>query len=114
MGLFVGQSLRPLEGHSNSVVSVAFHPSGDYLAVGCYDGTIHLWRVADAARMAILYHSADGWVAYRPDGRYKYGGDLRGSFWHVIGLCRYEMGELDPYIPGLRMADDEPLFDPAA
>ena len=38
--------------------------------------------------------------------RYKVGGDLAGSFWHVIGLCRFEPGELDPYLPDLRLPDD--------
>jgi hypothetical protein len=40
-------------------------------------------------------------------------GDIAGSFWHVIGLCRFEPGELDPYLPtSLRIPDDEPLVPP--
>jgi len=35
-----------------------------------------------------------------PDGRYKTGGDVAGS------LCRFEPGELDEHIPGLRLPDD--------
>jgi hypothetical protein len=47
---------------------------------------------------------------FTPDGRYKLGGDLAGSFWHVIGFCRFKPGELDPYLPSpLRLPDDEPL-----
>lgn len=49
-------------------------------------------------------------MAFTPDGRYKLGGDIAGSFWHVIGLCRFEPGELDPYLPHLRVPDAEPLF----
>ena len=48
--------------------------------------------------------------AFTPDGRYKLGGDIAGSFWHVIGLCRFEPGELDPYLPHLRVPDAAPLF----
>ena len=36
-------------------------------------------------------------------------GDVVGQFWHVIGLHRYDVGELDALVPGLRLADDEPL-----
>jgi hypothetical protein len=34
------------------------------------------------------------------------GGSVAGSFWHVAGLCRFEPGELDPYLPHLRLPDD--------
>ena len=40
------------------------------------------------------------------DGRYKSGDDVVGGFWHAIGLCRFEPGELDEHIPGLRLPDD--------
>lgn len=43
--------------------------------------------------------------------------DIAGSFWHVIGLCRFEPGELDPYLPRpLRLPDDQPFVElpPAA
>jgi len=53
----------------------------------------------------------EGWVAFTPDGRYKPGGNPAGSFWFLSGLCRFEPGELDPYVPSIRrLASDEPLF----
>jgi hypothetical protein len=51
------------------------------------------------------------WVAFSPDGRYKLGGIPAGGFWHVINLCRFEAGELDDWIPGLRLPDDASFFD---
>lgn len=42
-----------------------------------------------------------------PEGRYKAGG-----FWHAIGLCRFEPGELDEHISGLRLPDDAILVPP--
>ena len=105
-----GASLLTLQGHSNSVTSVAFSPNGLTLASGSSDNTIRLWRIADGRHLATLYATSTGWVAFTSEGRYKLSGDLRGSFWHVIGLCRFEPGELDEHLPGLRMADDEPLF----
>ena len=35
---------------------------------------------------------------------------MRGSFWHVAGLCRFDIGELDACLPELRLSDDAPLF----
>ncbi len=83
---------------------------GFTLASGSLDNTIRLWRVSDGRHLATLYATLTGWVAFTPEGRYKLSGDLQGSFWHVIGLCRFEPGELDEHFPGLRMNDDEPLF----
>ncbi|HEY6174097.1 MAG TPA: hypothetical protein VIX73_06625, partial [Kofleriaceae bacterium] len=73
-----------------------------------------LWRVANGRCIAILYRTPNGMVAARPDGRYRVHGNPEGQFWHVIGLHRYEVGELDALIPWLRLADDEPLWEPDA
>ncbi|MBC8003749.1 MAG: hypothetical protein H7X97_14280, partial [Opitutaceae bacterium] len=59
--------------------------------------------------LVTLVQAPKGWAAFTPGGRYKFGGDVKGYFWHTIGLVRYEPGELDEFIPGLRMADDEPI-----
>ncbi len=60
--------------------------------------------------MAVLAHLPEGWAAFTPDGRYKLGGETAGGFWHSIGLCRFEPGELDPYLPeSLRVAAGERL-----
>jgi hypothetical protein len=50
-------------------------------------------------------------VAFSPDGRYKLGGIPAGRFWHAANLCRFEIGELDEWVPGLRLADDASFFD---
>ncbi len=92
------------------MLSVAFIPDSTLLASGSLDNTVRLWDVASGECLAILAHLPEGWVAYTPAGRYKLGGDIFGRFWHVAGLCRFEPGELDPYLPSpLRVADDQPL-----
>ena len=83
-----------LTGHTNAVKSVTFSPNGQTIASGSQDGTIRLWNVTSGQCYAILFATEDGWVAFSPDGRYKYGGNIRGSFWHIVGLCRFEVGEL--------------------
>jgi WD40 repeat protein/nucleoside phosphorylase len=103
-------SLRTFSGHTAPVASVAFSPDGTTLASASYDGTLRLWSIATGSCLAILLPRPEGWVAFTPDGRYKLGGDIGGSFWHVIGLCRFEPGELDPYLPHLRVPDADPLF----
>ena len=60
--------------------------------------------------MAILLHLPEGWVIYTPEGRYKMGGNVGNNFWHVISLCRFAPGELDEFIPNLRMPMDESIL----
>jgi hypothetical protein len=67
-----------------------------------------LWSPADAAgsRPLVLLRS----VAFGPDGRYKFDGDVTGQFWHVIGMRRFEPGELDPYLTEVRRLAQEAPF----
>ncbi|UFS94814.1 pentapeptide repeat-containing protein [Nocardia huaxiensis] len=109
-----GRLLHTLPGHRQRVRSLAFDPAGKLLASGANDGTIMLWSLGEAgtapALRGTLLGLRDGWAAVAADGRFKFEGPAAGEFWHVIGMCRFEIGELSPYLPDFRRIEpDVPL-----
>jgi WD40 repeat protein/uncharacterized protein YjbI with pentapeptide repeats/3',5'-cyclic AMP phosphodiesterase CpdA len=105
------RELRRLEGHGAGVWSVTFSPAGQHLASVAFDGSLRLWEVGSGRCLAVLASLPEGWATYTPDGRYKLGGVPAGGLWHVINLCRFEAGELDDLVPGLRLPDDASFLD---
>lgn len=109
-----GAHLRRLTGHLSRVWSLAFSPDGSLMASSSNDGKVVLWSVAgdridDIA--TLIGMQTDEWVAFTPDGRHKGHGEHAVDFWHVVGMSRFEAGELDHHIPDVRRVDvDEPLF----
>jgi hypothetical protein len=117
---------QPLTGHTGGVRTVAAVPVPDgrtLLASGGDDGTIRLALLdpgppgrGESAepdprieQVATLVSSQAGdWAALLSDDRsYKGHGDVSDVLWWAIKLCRFEIGQLDPYVPGLRRLPDE-------
>jgi WD40 repeat protein/nucleoside phosphorylase len=106
-----GQYLRTLRGHTGHVVNVAFGLDGATMASVSSEGIVRLWDTSTGRHQVTFFGHLDGWVAFRRDGRFKTSGDSTGVFWHGVGLCRFEPGELDSYLPSpLRIPEGEPLF----
>jgi hypothetical protein len=99
-----------LEGHTGRVRAVAVAPDGAWVVSGGADGTVRLWDLRDFTRAATLVALLGGWAVLLPDGSYKVGGETTGLWW-ASGLCRFEPGELDEYVPAIRrLPDDAPLL----
>jgi len=108
-----GEELRAFKGHSGDVLSASFweKPGGTLLLVSSStDGTIRIWNANNGGCLGILMAHDDSWAALRPDGRYRVVGDMKQYLWHVSGLARYELGELDAVYPDLKLAEAEPLI----
>jgi WD40 repeat protein/uncharacterized protein YjbI with pentapeptide repeats/3',5'-cyclic AMP phosphodiesterase CpdA len=109
-----GRYLRDLRGHTDRISALSFNPAGTLLASAADDGAVRLWDVADAATMmlrATLLGLPEGWFAIGPGGSYKGDGAVTGEFWHVVGACRFEPGELNQHLPDeVRQVPDEAVW----
>ncbi len=102
-----------LDYHNGPVTRVAFSPDGALLATASADGASRIWDTASGAHVATLVAlPGGGYITLLPDGRYKADRDPARRVWWAIKLCRFEAGQLDPYVPGLRRLAAEERVSP--
>ncbi|MBE1488937.1 eIF2A-related protein [Plantactinospora soyae] len=103
-----GESTTILTGHINEIRALAYSPDGTRLATGSYDNTVRIWNTTTGQECAVLVALPDdGYAVLLPDGSYRINGNPGNVLWWNIKLCRFEPGELDPYVPGLRPAPQD-------
>jgi WD40 repeat protein len=103
-----GQHRTTLTGHNSSVWRIAFSPDGTLIATASADNTARIWDTAASAHLVTLVPLPNsGYATLLPDGSYKLAGDPRDRLWWAIKLCRFEPGELDPYVPSIRRLPPE-------
>jgi hypothetical protein len=108
-----GGLLHTLAGHGRRIWSLAFGPDSASLASGGDDGVVTVWDLPPGgppSTRVTLLGLPEGWAAIAPDGRYKVEGEVAGQFWFVVGMCRFEPGELDPYLPWITQLPRETHF----
>jgi hypothetical protein len=64
------QALRTFTGHTKEADSVAFSPDGSQIAAGGWDGSVRIWKVADATFIRALIGYDGRSAPYSPDGRW--------------------------------------------
>ena len=78
------QHIATLEGHTQSVYSVAFSPNGTILASASRDSTVKLWNVSTRAHSATLRHGENVTsVSFSPDGTTLASGARDVKLWNV-------------------------------
>jgi WD40 repeat protein len=70
---------RPLSGHTQHVLGVAFHPGGGRVATGSIAGTVHLWELPPGTGSKAFDVGRVGGVAFAPSGRHLAAGLANGT-----------------------------------
>jgi WD40 repeat protein len=104
-----GHLTSSLYGHSNGVMSLAYSPSGRYLASGSIDDTIILWELA-SRRPALAFKAHGGEissVAFSPNGRHMASASWDGTvkLWDLPRLASLEPIPKD----NLRALNSQPM-----
>jgi WD40 repeat protein len=97
-----GERLYTLSDALDTVNTIAFHPSGKYLAGAGADRIIHIWELGDKdgkrVRSLISHEDAINAIAYSPDGTMivSTGADKAVKLWEAATLNEIKVLEAQP------------------
>ncbi|MEU4621341.1 pentapeptide repeat-containing protein [Actinoplanes sp. NPDC023801] len=95
-----GRQVTALDGRCGAIGSLSFSPDGRRLAGTGGDRAVRIWDAGHATTHAILVPLTGQDVAVLLPGRgHVLRGRPDGEYWYALGMCRFEPGELDPYVP---------------
>jgi hypothetical protein len=87
--------------------ALAFHPKHGTLWVSGLGGFIAILAPDTFEHCASLILTDTGSAIFTPDGRYRVEGDIGDVLWQRVGLHRFKLGKLDPYLPHpMQLPDD--------
>lgn len=98
--------------HDAPVHAIEITAEGTVLASASKDGIAHFYDLAKNTIVATLVLLPDGGFATIFPGElsYKLNGDPGDRIWWALKLCRFGLGELDPYVPEIRRRpNDTPI-----
>ncbi len=85
------------------VSSIAFDPTGTVVVSGGEDGSVRIWDARTGNPIGTLLAGSGGaWAVLLPEGAYKMSGNMTDRFWWTAKLRRFDVGEVDPYLPTIR------------
>ncbi|GIF03716.1 hypothetical protein Asi03nite_12540 [Actinoplanes siamensis] len=98
-----GRPTHTLTGQSGWIRALVYTPDGRRVVAAGGDHAVRIWDTSRATPYAVLVPLAeDGSVVLLHDQRYVLRGRVADEYWYAIGMCRFEPGELDPYVPDLK------------
>jgi WD40 repeat protein/uncharacterized protein YjbI with pentapeptide repeats len=106
-----GNHVQTLLGHKGPVRHLVYNSQQSILISAADDNTLRVWEVESGRCLLILTACDEGSIAFSPDGRYKLQGAPSRISWHAIGLCRFDPGELDSCLQGLRLNNSASFFN---
>jgi len=94
-----GSLVRAWVAHTGFISAVNFSPNGQTLATAAVDGTVKLWKVADASLLRTINQSDVDSLAFSPDGLKLATGDA----WGNVDIWQVSNGSLYMTLAGVAM-----------